>query len=343
MAKRRGLDAVRPDQVHNPIGLVLRTLRDGGRSGRAAVAQAGLALAANPIDRALERQEHTVHPAAAAPTKPVIIVVGPPRSGTTIVAQTIARRLPVSHLTNLTAMFPRAPLSAARFFRIHPDAAAVSGVSHYGRTASLGDHNDALPLWDRWLGGDRSSLTIDLSPEQRRQLQRFFGTYEQTYGRAVVAKNNNLIAHADTIGAALPTAVFLCMTRDRLELAQSLLIARRQITGDERVPYGLHPDRANADADVLVDVARQIDFYDELAARQLGRLGPDRFRMVSYDDFCNDPARLLHTLAVEVLGFDAPPPAAVGLTPLTRSAGDRIDPSELHRLRSLLGVARSTS
>ena len=57
---------------------------------------------------------------ARAPRHPIIIVVGPPRSGTTLVAQTLTHYLNLTYFNNVTSLFPRSPICGNRILR-NPD------------------------------------------------------------------------------------------------------------------------------------------------------------------------------------------------------------------------------
>jgi hypothetical protein len=233
----------------------------------------------------------------------------------------------------LTSVFPRSPLTAGRLFRVKADSGSVTQRSHYGRSAGFAGPNDALYLWDRWLGSDRTRITHTLSPELAGQMIRFFGAYEAWAQRPLVTKNNALNAHAALIGTYLPTARFLCLERDPVYLAQSLLIARRHIHGDESITYGLDSgDRVNGDP--VADVCRQVRFHQGLARQQADLLGPDRFEILSYERFCSDPTGVVRRVAGwlgQEVDEDRLP------LPLNVSRSRRVDAAVFDRLQMELG------
>jgi hypothetical protein len=51
------------------------------------------------------------------------------------------------------------------------------------------------------------------------------------------------------------------------------------------------------------DVIRQVLYHETLTLRQLDELGPDRFRVVSYESLCADPRQQISELAGELLGM----------------------------------------
>ena len=262
---------------------------------------AGLNLLATPVDWTLAALERRLYRSAGPPRLPMVFVCGPPRSGTTVVAQAMARSLPVAFFTNLTAVFPRAPITASRLLNARPRNDLLSLCSHYGRTAGFLAPNDGLYLWDRWFGQDRTSICHHLEESQAADMVSFFGAFESWSERPLLTKNNSLNAHAALVAGHLPTATFICLQRDPVFLAQSLLIARRYIHGDDTTPYGLQDPEGVMTSDPVTDVCRQVRFYQILAQRQLEALGPERFRIVSYDDFCRTPRSTVEMVAHDIL------------------------------------------
>lgn len=284
------------------MGLARRLLGSGDGDAYAAMAHAALGLACSPLDLLLAPSERRLYAAAAPPTLPQLFVCGPPRSGTTLVAQALIAHLPVAWLSNLGAIFPRAPLRAMALLGRRLPPWRASYRSYYGRSRALGAPNDSLALWDRWLGTDRTRIRTALSAAEADALVRFFGALEALTHRPLVAKNNNLNLQAGPVAAALPTARFLCLDREPAYLAQALLLARRDIHGDAGVPYGLHPGAVAAD-DPITSVCRQVVLHRRAAQEVAARLGPTRVRIIDYEWFCAHPRAAMELVSQELLGI----------------------------------------
>jgi hypothetical protein len=201
----------------------------------------------------------------------------------------------VAYLSNLTSLFPRSPITATRVLAPLSQPAPGNYSAFYGKSTGMSGLNDALHIWDRWLGGDRAEVPAALLRNSAETMPRFFGALQDLHGLPVVNKVNRLNTCAHLVAEVLPSARFVVLRRDPLSLAQSLYIARRDIVRDLNTPYGVrHPDR-NLD-DPLDDVCRQVRFHEHCANEQLVRLGPDTLRILSYEQFCQDPQSFLHTL-----------------------------------------------
>lgn len=320
---------IRTDGLLKAAATAVRASRQGDDDGRAAVRMIAAGFAATPLDMLLTPWERRIRNEAAQPAR-VVLVCGPPRSGTTITAQILSQHLDVSFPTNLMNAFPRSPLAAGRLFRVRPTG-DVGSSSFYGRDKRWSGRSDILKVWDRHLSGDRSQAAREVT--DATGLGSFFGALATEWARPVVAKNNSLNSIAATVAEALPSAAFLCLQREPLFLAQSLLEARRVIHADDSLPYGIHhPDRVS---DVYEDIANQVGFHERLARDQTARLGAERFRLVRYEEFCADPRATLRWAAAH-LGIEPPsrPPAA-----LTASNRRRLPPEELRRLEKALSEA----
>ncbi len=338
MSFRERLRHYVPAHFDDPIGLALRLIRSGDAAAMFAMAAAAGGVAATPLDAALSVVERRLLKSRhKTPTHPQIFVCGAPRAGTTVVYQTLASHLPVAHFTNLTALFPRSPLTAQRLFGRFVRQRRPEYHSFYGRTQGLGGTSDALFLWDRWLGADRTSAPAELTPKQRREMQEFFAACDAVFDRPLLAKNNSLNLSAHLVAECLPNARFLCVTRDRRQLARSLYRARCDIHGAPETPYGVAPP-AEHSGDAVQSVCAQAAFYEDVNARQRERLGDERFWLVSYEEFCRNPGALVERVASEVLGN---PRAMCNGTPkaFQPSTGDRVPPGVAQRIDAVLAGA----
>jgi Sulfotransferase family len=335
-----------PRNFHDPTGLAWRLLQSREPAAYFAMVSTVLAALAVPFDRLLAGVERRRYAAAPAPTLPILVVVGAPRSGTTVVEQTLASHLPVTFFNNLTAIFPRAPLVANQLMGRWFDASPGS-ESFYGRTAGFGRPNDALHLWDRWLGTDRYALPDRLPPQAQEEMRRFFGAYQAVYGRPILNKNNALAPRVDLITDALPTAHILFVWRSPAFAVQSILGARRVIQGDPELPYGVgdpaYTPPPGRSPDYVEAVCAQVLFHDRRMREQEHALGPDRFTAVSYEGFCEAPHALVARVGRKVLGIEVDVDRLATALPPFRSRDRVRDVEEFARIEATLDRLRAAA
>ncbi len=322
-----------PAGLHDPFGLARRLIRSRDPAALFALRAAAIGPALLPFDLLLTPFERARYRNAPKPRRPIIIVCGCARSGTTIAAQLLVHRLPLSYFTNLTSVFPRAPLTAEAAIGRMLSRAEPSVHNFYGRTYGWAGPNDGLQIWDRWLGSDRSRVPAALTPGAREDMVAFFGARERQTGRAALTKVNALNTCAHLVAQALPTARFICIQRNPVELAVSLLKARMEMHGRPDIPYGIMPPAIGGGGDPVEDVCRQVLFHEESARQQLARLGPERFQLERLDEICLRPDAFVERVGREMLGVgpaksdiklrpDFRPPAE---SPERRQLGARIE------------------
>ena len=162
-------------QFANPFKLAVDLLREPNPAARSAMFMAGCGLLLTPLDLALGPFERRLYARAQRPTRPILLVAGPPRSGTTLVAQTLINRLDVAYPNNLTALFPRSPVLSNALLRRLVRPRPGSYNAFYGKSTGLAGANDALlPVGS--LARRRSHpCTRALVAGSEASLPRFFG------------------------------------------------------------------------------------------------------------------------------------------------------------------------
>jgi hypothetical protein len=293
----------------DPWGLVRRMLTSRQRGARAALMRAALRYAAIPFDIALRPFERRRLSSADVMPHPIVLIVGGSRTGTTLLCQTLTRHLPVTYTSNIVEVFPRSPITASRLFRfltLRRQRANVSYQSYFGNTRGLGAPNDGFDIWNRWLGIDRYRSKQSLSSRESTELREFFEAWTTTFGQPMVNKNNRNCGVISLLARVLPQAHFVIVRRDPLYVAQSLLIARKCIQGDESIGWGF---ASQPKTEYPIEaVCRQVAEVEKTLKRQQDDLDPSRITHVQYETFCADPVatvvRLGHHLGLEQLYLD---------------------------------------
>lgn len=293
-------------------------IRSGDRAARSALLRAIMSYGAMPLDLCLQfgerrrlRDADPSPPASSA--TPMILIIGPPRSGTTLVYQTLGVHLPVFYFSNMTEMFPRSPISALKLFGSARRKTAGGYQSYYGNTAGLFAPNDAFHIWNRFLGSDRYHGPSEMSEDARREMRHFFEVAAQTTGLPLLNKNNRNTDCVALLAEALPGARFVVLRRDPAYIIQSLLKARSTIQGNESYGWGLRSRDSSAEgqegdaggkADAIDAVCAQVREIDIDLREQLGRIDAERIIHVEYEDFCADPAKATARIGRQFLGAE---------------------------------------
>lgn len=236
--------------------------------------------------------------------RPVVLVVGAPRSGTTLMVQWLAASGALAYPTNLLSRFYHAPAIGARIQQLLTDPRfahrdELEGIAHpIGFESDLGKTRGPLAPNEFWYFWRRFLPSTDIEPLGERVrdadvvgLRSALNAMTDVFGRAMVMKGMMLQYDIAVMGEALPEVVFLHVERDACSNARSILNARRRFFGDEARWYSARPPGFEAllDLEPAEQAAGQVLLTNERIRSGLQQLPHERQLHVSYEAFCADP------------------------------------------------------
>jgi hypothetical protein len=281
----------------------------------------------------------------SAPLEPVILIVGPPRSGTTLVSQLLAASGRVGYVSNFIARFWLAPAVGARIER---SLEGIGDVGHridfdstYGRTSGWKQPHEFGRFWDGWFNFGQETHWVDDELRKRvdaNGLRRSVASLEREYSQPMVFKNNTWCTfQADLLAGIFPTAVVVACTRDPLYVAQSLLLGRRRLLGDDTRWWSVRPRRFAwiRRRPPLEQVALQAVHIDREMRDSLAGVDDGRIVWTPYASVCADPigtvARIFDAAGIEA-GYSLPDVLPERLEHTNRCSLDRSEFEYLERM-----------
>jgi hypothetical protein len=227
------------------------------------------------------------------PHFPPIFVVGPARSGTTLIYQAVAYSLEVSYLSNLAVAFPDAPSSVARFAAyINGCSTPKSFDSKYGKTSGWRSPAQGYQVWNRWFPkeGEGTGRT-DWTDHQRGALAGTVALIEKSCSAPFINKWPGFSVNILPLVSALPESLFIRVQRDPLQNVQSILRGRYELAGKPDVSISRVPERYQeyANRDYIEQVCAYLLGVEEQLDRDSKMVGQERFLTIKYEDFCLDP------------------------------------------------------
>lgn len=286
----------RHENFQDPRGLIARMIRSGHPAAHSALVREVVRYLVYPLDLVLGWWERRRVRAAAEPSRPIVLIVGSPRSGSTLLYQVLTAHLSVSYPTNLTELFAQSPITAtARFARFARRKHFYA--SYYGQTASFGSPSDAFSLWNRWLGTDRYHAPDMVDEPTGAGMRSFFGAWETAFEAPFLNKNNRNTFAVSLLARQLPTSRFIVCRRDPVFTAQSLVEARENVQGDRSIGWGLAATAGLDGKDHLVAVAEQVSAIESTLEQQLASVPADRIFEVEYRKLCAEPASVVTAVA----------------------------------------------
>lgn len=271
------------------------------------------------LGRRLDGFEPEVPPPSVPPEdRPILWVIGTPRSGTTLMAETLAAAAAASvdWIDNLAARFPRQPevgmlLSAA--MRMHEPRPPAGEQFTIGRTTGLRGTHEFGFFWSRWLGLEADGPhRLDAAARgrvDRDGLRRRLHAMIAVADRPLLVRNVICGLNASLLAGVHRRSVFIEMRRDPRDAAASILACRRTHAGGAHRWWSLRPSTwppphalpdtgAAPNPAAAAEVARQVlDIHADLDAEAASVPAPAAWIRVPYGRLCADPVAVLEEVA----------------------------------------------
>jgi hypothetical protein len=246
------------------------------------------------------------------PKYPPIFVVGPPRSGTTILMQWLAATNRFAYPTNLLSRFYAAPWIGAKIQQLLTDPdydfrdelfdmkGDVTFRSTLGKTIGALAPNEFWYFWRRFIPNEEPR---HLSPEEERAidgkgLASELAALESVFDKPVAMKAMIVQYNIPTVSACFDRALFLHVRRAPLYNVQSILEARVEYYGTRDAWYSAKPAEYAmlSREDCFRQAAGQVHFTHRAIEQGLSAIDPSRSLDVSYEDLCLAPAETYRAL-----------------------------------------------
>ncbi|MBI5952676.1 MAG: sulfotransferase [Chloroflexi bacterium] len=255
-----------------------------------------------------------------------LLIVGPPRSGSTIIYQVLARAIPSVYISNIHSIFPR---GASRYMLKNNLFSVNLGGFHnyYGHTASIRDVNEGNEFIDDIFRGTPTPGQI------RQRFISFVRNMQAIEGRPLIFKNASAYWRLACLHEAVPEVVFLRVQRDPEQIVQSVVRAYHELGGFNPIPEAL----LNSDITDPVEFAvRQVMEIERVIDAQKKHIVSKSWVEFAYEDFCRDPWPVIEDLAVNRLGIDLVRLRRNAVPELQVSTRSKVSQDDARKIRSLL-------
>jgi len=252
---------------------------------------------------------------------PLILVMGPLRSGTTLFTQWLANTGLIAYPTNLLSRFYQAPIIGAKIQLLLTDprynfrdelgefVQQAEYISDNGKTKGVLALNEFWYFWRRFLAEPGRDVWTDeelrQSMDTRTMLAELAGmmdVFQKPFAAKAMLFNYN-IPFLDSI---LEKVIFVQIKRDPAANAASVLEARKRQLGSESAWYSFKiPEYEQLkNLEPSEQVAAQVHCINEAVTAGLTHVADRRKLVVQYEDFCATPEVYFSHLA-ELLGSPA--------------------------------------
>jgi LPS sulfotransferase NodH len=285
---------------------------------------------------------------------PLVLIMGPLRSGTTLFMQWLASTGVSAYPSNLLSRFYAAPIIGAKIqslltdpqlqFRNEIDVLArrIDFESQNGKTAGAMAPNEFWYFWRRFLpdpGGDVWSNEelqqgMDIST-MKAELVGMMDVFQSPFAAKGMLFNYNI----EFLDAVFDKVLFIQMERDPVANVASVLEARQRQHGNREAWYSFKiPEYESLQAeDALGQAAGQVTYIRHAISEGLAGVDERRKLAISYEDFCANPRAVFDQLTDRLDLEDA---KYAGPTEFSLSRKD--EPAESAEIRTALDRHSST-
>jgi hypothetical protein len=253
---------------------------------------------------------------------PLVLIMGPLRSGTTLFMQWLANTGIFSYPTNLLSRFYCTPIIGAKIQRLLTDdrynyrdelgefLQKMEYASENGKTKGVLAPNEFWYFWRRFLAEPSRDVWRDdelrTSMDSRTMIAELNGIMS-VFGRPFAAKGmlfNYNIPFFDTVFEKI---LFVQIKRDPLSNISSVLDARERQLGSREKWYSFEiPERLElVTLPPVEQAAGQVACINRAIDRGLSKVNESRKLVVTYEEFCHAPRKVFEMIAskLDALGY----------------------------------------
>lgn len=228
---------------------------------------------------------------------PVIFIIGPPRTGSTLLYQLITRCFKVCYFSNFMMRFPFSPCYIAKF--IAPFNACDPPNyfdSSYGEIDGWKAPSQGYKAWNRWFPDDQSYVGSGaISKEKLRELRNTIALLQIFFKAPFVNKWQGHSVRILPLVEAFPEVLFIRIKKEPELSAQSILHGRRLFLGDEKKWMSTRPREYNEiiHKEPIQQVCEQVFYIEKNIDLDIKHIGESKCMTVDYEELCASPPKVM--------------------------------------------------
>jgi len=228
-----------------------------------------------------------------------IFIVGPPRTGSTLLFELLISMYRTAYLTNLSSLLFKSPILATKLQKSIGFFHSFSGQSKYGFIPGLTAPSEAGVLFRHWFGDEKDTQHQTYDLRHVRIVRSSVNTISDTMRGPFISKNLNNSVRLTRINQVFPNAMYLFMRRDPLYTAQSILLSRRNLFGNDRYWFSVKPPNYQkiADLDPLEQVVYQIKSIEDYIRDVFREQKIVNVMEICYEELCSNWQIVLEQIA----------------------------------------------
>lgn len=239
------------------------------------------------------------------PQWPTLLIVGSPRSGTTLMMQWLASLNKFAYPTNFLTRFAYAPHIGAliqemifnKEYDFHDDfydiKSSVNFDSNLGKSKGALASNEFQHFFRNYLNNfDPEYLEIDkLNEIDTIAIAKGLASIEYVFNKPFITKGFMLQYNLDYFVEKIPSFLPLYIKRNEIQNMQSIYLSRKSYFDRFDIWYGPKPKEYELliKMDVYHQIAGQVYYTNKAIEESLANLSEEKKIIINYEDFCNSP------------------------------------------------------
>jgi hypothetical protein len=254
---------------------------------------------------------------AAEMRYPLILVLGPLRSGTTLFTQWLANTGLVAYPSNLLSRFYQAPIIGAKIqllltdsrYNFRDELGEFLQHSEYksenGKTKGVLAPNEFWYFWRRFLADPGRDIWTDdelrKSMDKQTMLAELSGMID-VFQKPFAAKGMLFNYNIPFLDSIIDKALFVQIQRDPVNNVASVIEARKRQFGSEDKWYSFKiPEYEKLkDLEPVTQAAGQVHYINKAVSQGMVKVNASRKMLVQYEDFCVNPQRIFEELTKKI-------------------------------------------
>lgn len=227
---------------------------------------------------------------------PFIFVFGLPRSGTTLLTQVISHFFDIGYINNFVAKFWKAPLTGIKLSKIMlSNKNDTNFQSDYASTKELSNIHEFGYFWREWLIKEAMDEIVNSHKNEDKinwsGLKKVLLNIQNEFGKGLCAKNINGAYHIPKFIKEFKNVLWVYIERDELDVAISILDARKKYYNDLNLWWSYVPLEYNElkDLNYKEQIAGQIYYLKKYYKSIMNSVNGKNIVKINYKDLCYNP------------------------------------------------------
>lgn len=232
--------------------------------------------------------------------RPNLFIFGLPRSGTTLLYQTIVKSLDIGYVNNLMARFWRAPLFGATLSKdVLGEDRSIELESVYATTKGPYGPHEFGYFWQHWLNIKNIEDTLDFNKGsvnvKWEQLNNVLGCVQDTFDKGLVFKTMYVANYIREFAQNFSMPLFIYIQRNPADVALSILEGRKAYYGDKSMWWSTFSENyfELEKLPYYKQIAGQVRSLRKTYEESLKLVNPDQVVRINYADLCENPDGLI--------------------------------------------------